>query len=295
MKKLGLLLFLVAGCGNSVSLQSGAQACITAAACGIVTGGVSACTQVVGLVNDDSVAASAHISASEVNCIASAGSNCATAKKCIAGGNTPATCSGAATSCVGNSWQQCNLAAGSAGNSGIQTFDCSSVGEMCVTNSGNTDCGFGTCSPGTAASCNGSTVQTCSNGIVQQTDCSQSDSTCNPSGIVAHCRGNGAACTSRTLTDNTVRCDGSVLVSCADGQEARTDCSRYNLGCHPGVGNNANAFVCSAGTDCDPGSAGAICTGTKLQFCNKGVTQTIDCKSLGFATCTPHDGGSCGN
>jgi len=293
MKKLGLLLVLVAGCGNGVSLQSGAQACITAAACGIVTGGVSACTQVVGLVNDGSVAASAHFGPSEVNCIASAGSNCANAKKCIAGGQTPATCSGLATSCAGNTWQQCNAAAGSAGNNGIQTFDCSSVGEMCVTNNGNTDCGFGTCSPG-AATCNGNVVQTCGNGILQETDCGKSDATCNPSGV-AHCRGNGAPCTSRSLGDDTLRCDGSTLVTCADGQEARTDCGRYNLGCHPGVGNGANAFVCSAGTECDPGSFGAICMGTKLQFCNKGVQQTIDCKSLGFAACNPNNGGSCGN
>ncbi|HEY2748173.1 MAG TPA: hypothetical protein VGL86_26295 [Polyangia bacterium] len=292
MKKLGLLLLFVAGCGNGVSLQSGAQACITAAACNITVGGVSSCTQFVGLVNDDAVAAAAHLSPAEVNCIASAGSNCATAKKCIAGGNTPATCSGAATSCVGNSWQQCNAAAGSAGNNGIQTFDCSSVGEMCVTNNGNTDCGFGTCSVG-AAACNGDTVQTCDNGILQQTDCGSISASCNPSGIGAHCRGNGAACTSRSLADNTLRCDGSVLVTCEDGQEARQDCARYNLSCYTSSGSTA--FACAAGTECDPGTFGAICTGTKLQFCNKGVKQTIDCKQLGFSACNPNNGGTCGN
>lgn len=293
MKKLGLLLLLVSGCHNSISLQSGAQACITAAACGIVAIGVSECTQAVSQLNDDASAASAHLSANEVNCIANAGSNCANAKKCLAGGNTPATCSGAATSCAGNTWQQCNAAAGAAGNNGIQTFDCNSVGEMCVTNNGNTDCGYGTCATG-APTCSGALVQTCDNGIVQQTDCSQFDATCNPSGITgAHCRGNGAACTQTSLTDDTLRCDGSVLVVCADGQEARQDCNKFNLGCNASTGTTK--FACSAGTECNPGTFGAICTGTSLQFCNKGVKQTIDCKSLGFTACNPNNGGSCGS
>ena len=293
MKKLAFVLFLVAGCGNSVTLQSGAAACITAAACNIIATGVSACTQFVGLVNDNSVAAAAHLSATEVNCIANAGSDCAAAKRCLSNGNTPATCSGVATSCVGNVWQQCNVAAGSAGNNGIQSFDCGSVGEMCVTNNGNTDCGFGTCSGG-AATCSGTLVQSCNNGVLQQNDCAKIDATCNPSGIAgAHCRGNGAACSKGPFGDTTLRCDGSVLVSCTDGQESRTDCSRYALGCFTSSG--ANAFACAAGTECDPASFSAICMGTSLTFCNKGVKQTVDCKSVGFTACNPNGGGTCGN
>lgn len=291
MKKLSLLVLLVAGCGNSVTQQSGAAACVTAAACGITTGGVSVCTQLVVLVNDPQFETAAHLSPAEVNCIANAGSDCAAAKRCLAGGNTPATCSGAATSCVGNTWQQCNAAAGSAGNQGIQTYDCSSHGEMCVTNNGNTDCGFGTCSGG-AATCMGNVVQSCNNGILQETDCAKIDATCNPQ-VTAHCRGNGAACSKGPLGDTTLRCDGSVLVSCSDGQESRSDCGRFNLGCFPGVGNNA--FGCAAGNDCDPNNFSATCVGTKLTFCNKGVMQTVDCKTSGFAACNPNGGGSCGN
>ena len=296
MRKLGLLLLLVAGCGNgNVTAQSGAAACITAAACGIVTGGVSFCTQYVITVNDPAVATAAHFSPSEVNCIASAGSNCAAAKKCLGGGNTPATCSGNAQSCNGNTWQQCTPVAGSGGNDGIQTFDCAAYGQMCVTNNGNTNCGYGTCS-GLSAACvsadgtpGGSFVQTCNGGILERDDCSRFDSACNPNGV-AHCRGNGPACNSLT-NDATVRCDGSVLVTCADGQEARQDCAKDGLGCFSGVGGKK--FGCAAGTACDTGSYGAQCQGTKLTFCNKGLIQTVDCSSAGFTACNANAGGSC--
>src|SRR6478609_3018645 len=113
MRKLGFLVLLVVGCGNSVTQQSGAAACITANACGIIATGVSACTQFVTLVNDPATAAAAHFSPSEVNCIANAGHDCIAAKKCLAGGQTPATCSGNARSCNGNTWQQCTITAGS--------------------------------------------------------------------------------------------------------------------------------------------------------------------------------------
>ena len=298
MRKLSFLLVLVAGCGNSITQQSGAAACITANACGIVTGGVSVCSQFVTSINDPAVQAGAHFTPGEVNCIANAGHDCAAAKKCLAGGNTPATCSGNAQSCVGNVWQQCTLAAGSGGSSGIQMFDCGSVGEMCVTNGGNTDCGFGTCSGGTAASCvtpdgnpNGNLVQSCNNGILQRTDCTRIDASCNPS-TVAHCRGNGPACSKGPFGDTSLRCDGSVLVSCTDGQESRYDCGKDNLGCFAGVGNNA--FGCALGTDCDPNNYGASCMGLQLKFCNKGVVQTADCGKAGFSSCNPNGGGSCG-
>lgn len=297
MRKLGWLILLVAGCGNgSVTQQAGAAACIIANACGIINGGVSVCTQFVVSVNDPAVATDAHISAAEINCIAAAGHDCAAAKKCLAGGNTPAPCSGGGQSCSGNTWQQCDQAAGTGGNEGLQTFDCAAYGQMCVSNNGNTNCGYGTCS-GLSASCvaadgnpGGNYVQTCNGGIMARLDCTRTDSSCNPSGV-PHCRGNGPACNKGSFGDTSLRCEGSVLVSCADGQEARYDCARDNLGCFAGA--NGNAYDCAAGTACDPKTYGATCQGTKLSFCNKGLVQSADCAAMGFTTCSPNGGGTC--
>lgn len=296
------LLVVAAGCGNKgVTTQSGAAACITASACGLFTGGISQCTQFIALVNDPQTAAAAHLSASEVNCIASAGSDCTAARKCLGGGNTPAVCSGSSTSCAGNTWQSCTDLAGSGGQKGMQLFDCGSVGEMCVANNGDVDCGFGTCAGGTMNTCvtpdgtpGGNLVQSCNNGIIQRQDCTKIASSCNPSGIFgAHCRGNGPACQSPSLTNNTLRCDGTVLVTCEDGQEARRDCAEFNLGCFPNPNGNGG-FNCYAANQCDPNNYTAQCVGTKLTFCNKGQIQTIDCASSGFSTCSPNGGGSCG-
>ena len=294
MKKLGLCILVVAAgsCGsNKITQQTGAAACITATACGIIIGGVSACTNAVANINDPDVQAAIHISPSEVTCIAGAGNNCTKAKECLAGDMPPATCTGSSTSCNGTVWQSCNALVGSGGNEGVQLFDCASVHQMCLTNNGNTDCGYGTCA-GAAPTCMGSLVQTCDNGIVKQTDCSRIDATCNPSGVFgAHCRGNGPACSSPKAGDATLRCDGSVLVVCDDGQEARQDCAQDNLGCFPNVGGKD--FGCAAGNQCDPQTAGATCVGTKLTFCNRGLTQTADCADAGFTTCNPNNGGSC--
>ncbi|MDB4971420.1 MAG: uncharacterized protein JWN44_7109 [Myxococcales bacterium] len=300
MKKLGLIvLVLVAGCGNSgVTQQSGAAACLTASACGI-GGGISACTQAVSLINEPAGAAAAHLSPDQVNCIAGAGSDCTAAKRCLAGGQTPAVCTGNSQSCQGNTFQQCTDFAGSGGNKGIQTYDCTTSGQMCVANNGTVDCGYGTCAGGTSATCvaadgspNGNQVQRCSNGIVQREDCARIDASCNPSGIGgAHCRGNGPACANPSFNNNTLRCDGSVLVSCSDGQESRYDCNRINLNCY----NNPNGtgYGCFAGNECDPNNYTATCVGLTLKFCNKGKVQTADCGSAGFASCSPNGGGSC--
>lgn len=299
MNRLLLALSLVVvGCGSSkVTQQSGAAACITAAACGIIDTGVSSCTQVVGFINDSAVQADAHLSASQVNCIANAGSDCAQAKKCLANGMTPAACSGGGASCDGNVWQACTTLAGSGGNQGMQLFDCGDVGQMCVANNGNVDCGFGTCSGGTP-SCvtpdgmpGGNLLQHCDNGILKRDDCTRLGASCNPSGV-PHCRGDGPACSAPSVFNPTLRCDGSVLVTCVDGGEARYDCAKLGLGCFANVGGNG--FGCAAGNDCDPENFTATCVGTKLSFCNQGKIQTTDCKSAGFTTCSPNNGGSCG-
>ena len=141
---------------------------------------------------------------------------------------------------------------------GIQLYDCSSVGEMCVTNNGNTDCGYGTCCGGRSSHLRDApTAATAATWCSAATTASCSARTARASTPRATRRASSArtaaatvpACSKGPIGDTSLRCDGSVLVSCADGQEARQDCGSDNLGCFSGVGGNA--FGCAAGSDCD--------------------------------------------
>jgi hypothetical protein len=121
-------------------------------------------------------------------------------------------------------------------------------------------------------------------------DCTAVGAACNPS-LVPHCRGTGAACTASSVDDTSLRCDGDVLVSCMDGQEAALDCARLNAHCF--VNAKGAHAACALGTACDPNTYGPTCNGTVLTFCNDGTVDTYDCAQGGFISCNPLFGGSC--
>ncbi|HEX4457595.1 MAG TPA: hypothetical protein VIA18_06475 [Polyangia bacterium] len=284
----------VAGCGSGVTGASGAAACATAATCGILTGGISQCTESIAEVNDPAIAAQIKVSASQVNCMAAAGANCAKARACLDGNQTPMSCSGDSQACDGNVWTTCDAITGTNGNNGMRQFDCGAAGEKCITSNGTTDCGTGTCSP-IGATCDKDILTTCdANGIQQTTDCSKIDSTCVVSAGVAHCRGKGTTCTAPSVLVNELRCDGKVLVSCLDGQEARQDCGEFNLGCFPTpAGVTISSFVCALGSDCNAASDSATCEGNVLHYCNNGRLDTFNCGGHGFTGCDATNGGRC--
>ena len=236
-----------------------------------------------------------------MDCIATAGGDCAAAKRCLAGGRTPAACPTVAESCDGTIWKSCTSSAGSGGAFGVRTFDCAAYGQICVTVGGSADCGAGTCMPASGScvtadgSPGGNFLEACYGaGTTKRRDCGVLDATCNTSGSLgAHCRGNGPACAAPSAGDDTLGCDGAVLLHCLDGQQAREDCGRYKLGCFAkptGVG-----YGCFAGGECDPYNSSATCAGEVLTFCNDGKLQTFDCGAAGFASCVPGNGGSCAN
>jgi hypothetical protein len=309
MKKLVLAATLLAiGCGNGVTGETGVAACLTLNACGMVKVGASACTQFIEAVNEPAVEGTIHISAAQVNCVASAGSNCDAARACLNGGQKPAMCSGSSSMCSGNTWSTCDGLTGSGGTNGTRIFDCGLVGSgaTCVVGASilgtaRIDCGYGSCDPAStdAVKClDTNTVQTCDRGIVGKTDCSRNGETCIPGGLLpAHCAGAGAGCAVKTNGDSTIRCDGNTLVSCSGQHEAKVDCGRDNLKCLPtfaGSNGSANpAFGCYLGNECDPNAYSAQCNGLQLTFCNKGKIQTAQCGQLGFSGCDPSGGGSC--
>jgi hypothetical protein len=290
---------LAAACNNDQTVNSatGVAACATAIACNIVdavsTHGISGCTAQALSTNDVVVAAASHFSTEIVNCIAAAGSNCDAAKKCLGGGETPAACTGSSSSCSGAVLSFCSQAAGSGGNMGVQKFNCGDVAEMCVVNNNAAECGVGSCAAG-GGMCVGTKVQSCNNGILQQYDCASYGDTCVSGALnIPHCRGTGPSCQTQGLgfLGNALRCDGNVLVRCADSQEARFDCAVQNRLCVANV--NGEAFGCAHGSSCNPSTYSATCAGAVLSYCNDGVIGTYDCAAAGFKGCSPNNGGTC--
>jgi hypothetical protein len=271
-------------------------ACANAVACGIVdlttTHGITGCTAQALQTNDVLVAAASHFSTQIVNCVAAAHGNCEAAKACLGGGATPAACTGASRSCDGTVLSFCSAAAGTGGNMGVQKFNCGDIAEMCVVNGAAAECGFGTCVAGNNM-CVGSKVQACNNGIVEQYDCGNYGDTCVAGVLGPHCRGTGATCQTTTLDllGTPLRCDGNVLVRCADSQESRLDCAVSNQVCVSNV--NGQAYGCALGNSCSPTTFSATCAGNVLSFCNDGVLGTFDCAAAGFKGCAPDNGGHC--
>jgi hypothetical protein len=284
---------LVAGCGSSSSVvtgASGSRACVTSAACGLLDG-VSLCTSGVAGVNNDRIAVGARTSAATVNCLAAAGTDCVAARKCLDGGATPSPCTvGSAPSCAGNQLVRCSQEAGTGGMGGTTEFDCAGAGLVCVTGTnGVVDCGIGSCS-GLSANCVGDKLQYCATGIVRELDCGEAKATCVSTGV-PHCRGTGAPCSQTSLDPldpPALRCDGTRVVTCVDGQEASFDCATLQLGCYANV--NRKAFGCALGNQCDPTSFSDTCAGLKLSYCDDGVPATFDCGAAGFKNC---DSGRC--
>jgi hypothetical protein len=296
---LPLLLPLFTACNNDSMVNSaiGVNACATAIACKlldpVLTPGLSVCSAQALSTNDVIVASASHFSTQMVNCIAAAGTSCDAARKCLNGGQTPDACTGAALSCSGNALSGCSPYAGVGGNSGTTKFDCGDVAQMCVVNAAVADCGVGTCAGGPGM-CLGTKIQTCSNGVLKQYDCASYGDTCVVGALnIPHCRGTGAACQTQGLSSlgNTLRCDGTVLVRCADSQESRLDCRVRNQLCVANV--NGESFGCALGSACNPSSFSATCSGAVLSYCNDGLFATYDCVAHGFTGCSPANGGAC--
>lgn len=304
MKNWAWAALLVVGCGSGVTGATGAAACITASACGIISNNTSVCTQTIEYLNDPAAEADLHVDAQQVNCIATAGSNCDAARACLNYNRAAQPCSGSSAMCDGSDLVLCDRYTGVNGANGTRRFHCGELGAggTCVVGApqlgiATVDCGYASCSPDSATCLDNNTLQTCAGGILRKTDCSVHGATCIP-GTLARCGGAGPGCTRRSALDNTVGCDGNFLVTCGlDQREGRYDCGRDNLKCLPTFAVNgatpAVAYGCYLGNECDPSVYMASCTGNTLDFCNNGKKWKIDCTKFGFNQCDPSGGGRC--
>jgi hypothetical protein len=270
-----------------------AAACVTAESCGLDQSGVSRCTLTVAGVNLAANARAASIDAPAVSCLAAARADCGAARRCLNGGKMPQPCTlFEARACAGSVLTTCTNATGTMGSLATASFDCASGGETCVAIvDGGVGCGAAACAPGTAARCRGDAIETCDDGVAHDFDCAPLGAACVDVGGPPRCRGRGAACSGSTLnTGQPLRCDGSVLVSCWDGQEGRFDCALAGADCFPTVGTGS--FGCALGNQCDAAAFSSTCSGNTLRFCDHGKLATVDCLAAGFTTCDAF-GGRC--
>jgi hypothetical protein len=262
-----------------INADVGLGACLEIAACGIGMNGVSQCTAGVSAVENPYFAEKLHINSLMVTCIAAAKS-CDDVRKCFNGGVTPQSCPAPSVSCDGSNLTACTAAGGTGGQLGTTRFDCASIGLTCVAGRGATDCGLGACT-GLSAACVGNVLQACdAMGILRRFDCGWFGARCMAT-PTAGCRGTGAACSG---TD-ALRCDGTVLVSCTGGAEARFDCGSIHLGCFAGV--NGKPFGCALAGDCDAQQQTPTCTGSTLAVCDAGKYVNVDCTAGGYSSCDP--------
>lgn len=288
-----LLAVAMAGCGSGTSASVGSRACIAVASCGLFDVSLNSCSFGIHLLGNEVVSNSFKLTTTQVQCVASAGSNCDAARKCFNNGNAPATCTTGSRSCEGSTLVLCEPNLSAPGTPGTRRYDCANAGLQCITNGNNLDCGTASCA-GINASCSGTDLLYCDSNIQRAYPCGDFNATCVTTGLAPHCRGSGAACSqggANPLNPPRIRCDGAKIISCVDGQEAATDCGIYGLGCFANL--NGNAFECAFDDQCDQSYNSTCSADGVLTFCNGGKVDTFSCKSNGYSACAPDNGGRC--
>jgi len=142
--------------------------------------------------------------------------------------------------------------------------------------SGSGQCGTGATCSGNTYTCKGSHRLRCVNGVeVYDEPCALHGLTCNK-GL---CAGSGAACTSST-------CKGDVAQLCVNGFGKTLDCKA--LGAGFSCKTASWGAGCQQASECDPSTAkkSATCEGDKVVLCHAGKKVKVDCKSLGFSSCS---------
>jgi hypothetical protein len=231
---------------------------------------------------------------SNIGCVLTSGSSCEQVHACFNNETVGSHCDiEGGSGCEGKYFAYCT-------DAGRWLEDCSSFGASCDPVVG--ECSTGACDPSKATFCQGASLMQClpyrgSDGGVLggyadplQACAMSGGSVCgqaSQSDAGLACIGPGAACAHD-------RCDGSTLVLCQGGHEARYDCPSLGLGCvsdkDPDTDDSDTSF-CGLGTECGFDYADS-CTGTTLTYCNAGKIATLDCAAAGYAECVKDAFGS---
>jgi hypothetical protein len=245
------------------------------------------------------------LSRSTLACLSKA-TDCATALSCIEAtpAQTAACGSGTEQQCSGDFVVQCNGT--------LEAYDCTQIGQHCITANGVGVCGTGTCDPGTTPdACQGDSWVTCSavnngaSGVLTVIDCKDGfpgvectgddedppcttslSETCGTVGGKVQCVGSGPACVA-PFGDT---CSGSVVNACSGGEQSHFDCASLGplFTCGPFTGGSVTCV--SAANDCTEATP-ETCADGVITYCLWGTVATLDCKSYGLSGCTTSPGG----
>jgi hypothetical protein len=155
-----------------------------------------------------------------------------------------------------------------------QTYDCAPLGLTCVHEGigERAYCAAKACGPAFTSSCNGDTLERCSDNVFLTSACP--GGTCS----VDHCVGSGAAC---DPVHTPGACSGTAATNCVGGQLDTVDCAGQPLR------SACSAGQCLAPADGGPAclSGNSMCMGTDAIICTASQWRTVSCPELGFQSC----------
>jgi hypothetical protein len=221
--------------------------------------------------------------AAQYKCVNEAKGDCNAVRDCIGFGVQVVACQpGYKPRCDSDIAYNCDLLA-----KWEQKIDCSKGGLKCAVRSAGTTtvavCGGGPCtSSDPETQCIGSQVHQCGGGAIEIEDCGAQNLKCayRKQSDIAVCQGKGGDC----LPTNP-QCNGltNELLDCVEGKIFSISCKNV-----PGkkVCESGSQACEGTGKECDSGSSLDTCAGDALEVCIDGYKRQIDCKQLGFKTCT---------
>ncbi len=295
-----------AACSSSGGSGVSQKTCALATACAdtgtfLTFGELCQGLDAVANVGPSLLGTSGKLTSAQLDCVEAA-SDCATMQACL---TVPASaaqvCKGGATSrCSGQYAVQC--ADPKLGGS-TQGEDCGAAGLVCAENMAGAACGTASCDPSTTPpKCDGDNLVTCSEPggalssqsckLITGSSCSGSGSgsftcrtqvaeTCGVVNGMAQCVGTGAACDEATFKN---ACDGTSIVSCTGGKQARFDCTTESPDATCQLQSDGSAECVGTGTQCTE-TTPETCKDGVITYCMWGTKTTVDCTAYGLSGC----------
>jgi hypothetical protein len=286
-----------AACGGGAS-SADRELCARASACGLphlpaTLGLLCPTLQAVRDRGAASAFSDLQQSAALLDCVA-ATDDCEAWRACYqADPDETAACAGATHDvCVGDVAVDCS-------SPSVEVRDCGAADLVCGENANGAGCGVETCDKGAVPDrCEGPLLLSCGPvGVVTAEGCASEPIalSCGSSGNwcaavggetcavvdgAAACVGAGEAC---DATTEPSRCDGSAVVRCVGGHEARVDCAVANRALTCRVVADSPHCV-PAAQECDF-TTPEECADGVITYCDLGRVATLDCRSYGLSGC----------